>query len=97
MSHLRRFRLFLSSDEIIVPAENKQQITTKPKPASREIIINKMYVGGYLSEGDNIGHEIINLYKADDGENYIYLNSQGTIELSRGENSITVLLVGDRT
>ena len=93
MSHLRRFRLFLSSDEIIVPAEYKQQITAKPKPASREIIINKMYVGGYLSEGDNIGHEIINLYKADDGKNYIYLNSQGTIELSRGENSITVLLV----
>ena len=27
MSHLRRFRLFLSSDEIIVPAEYKQQIT----------------------------------------------------------------------
>lgn len=56
MSHLRRFRLFLSSDEIIVPAEYKQQITAKPKPASREIIINKMYVGAYLSEGDNIGH-----------------------------------------
>ncbi|HEM3665914.1 TPA: PD-(D/E)XK nuclease family protein [Streptococcus suis] len=93
MSHLRRFRLFLSSDEIILPAEYKQQITAKPKPASREIIINKMYVGGYLSEGDNIGHEIINLYKADDGKNYIYLNSQGTIELSRGENSIIVLLV----
>ena len=52
-----------------------------------------MYVGGYLSEGDNIGHEIINLYKADDGKNYIYLNSQGTIELSHGENRITVLLV----
>lgn len=93
MSHLRRFRLFLSSDEIILPAEYEQQITAKPKTASREIIINKMYVGGYLSEGDNIGHEIINLYKADDGKNYIYLNSQGTIELSRGENSITVLLV----
>ncbi|HEM3654894.1 TPA: PD-(D/E)XK nuclease family protein [Streptococcus suis] len=93
MSHLRRFRLFLSSDEIIVPAEYKQQITAKPKPASREIIINKMYVGGYLSEGDNIGHEIINLYKADDGKNYIYLNSQGTIESSHGESCITVLLV----
>ena len=93
MSHLRRFRLFLSSDEIIVLAEYKQQITAKPKPASREIIINKMYVGGYLSEGDNIGHEIINLYKADDGKNYIYLNSQGTIESSHGESCITVLLV----
>ena len=93
MSHLRRFRLFLSPNEAIKPIEYKQQMTAKPKPASREIIINKMYVGGYLSEGDNIGHEIINLYKADNGKNYIYLNSQGTIELSRGENSITVLLV----
>lgn len=93
MSHLRRFRLFLSSDEMIAPVEYKQQITEKPKLSGREIIINKMYVGAYLSEGDNIGHEIINLYKADDGKNYIYLNSQGTIELSRKENSITVLLV----
>ncbi len=95
LSHLRRFRLFLSSDETIAPVEYKQKTTVKVKPThmSREIIINKMYVGAYLSEGDNIGHEIINLYKADDGKNYIYLNSQGTIELSHGENSITVLLV----
>ena len=93
LSHLRRFRLFLSSDETIVPVEYKQQITVNPTHMSREIIINKMYVGAYLSEGDNIGHEIINLYKADDGKNYIYLNSQGTIELSHGENRITVLLV----
>lgn len=93
MSHLRRFRLFLSLDGRVATAEYKQQTRIKPKHASREIIINKMYVGAYLSEGDNIGHEIINLYKADDGKNYIYLNSQGTIELSRGDNSITVLMV----
>ena len=95
LSHLRRFRLFLSSDETIAPVEYKQQTTVKanPTPMRREIIVNKMYVGAYLSEGDNIGHEIINLYKADDGKNYIYLNSQGTIELSHGENRITVLLV----
>lgn len=93
LSHLRRFRLFLSSDEMIAPVEYRQQITVYPTHMSREIIINKMYVGAYLSEGDNIGHEIINLYKADDGKNYIYLNSQGTIELSHGKNRITVLLV----
>ncbi|WP_423363030.1 PD-(D/E)XK nuclease family protein [Mycoplasma sp. P36-A1] len=93
MSHLRRFRLFLSSNEAIEPIEYKQQITAKPKPASREIIINKMYVGTYLSEGENIGHEIINLYKADDGKNYVYLNSQGSIDLSHKEYEITVLLV----
>lgn len=93
MSHLRRFRLFLSSDGTMESIEIKKPITVKPTHMSREIIINKMYVGGYLSEGDNIGHEIINLYKADDGKNYIYLNSQGTIELSHGNNRITVLLV----
>lgn len=60
---------------------------------NREIIINKMYTGAYLSEGDNIGHEIINLYKADDGKNYIYLNPQGTIDVSHWENKITILLV----
>ena len=93
MSHLRRFRLFLSSDGAMDPVEIKQPITVIPTHMSREIIINKMYVGGYLLEGDNIGHEIINLYNADDGKNYIYLNSQGTIELSHGSNRITVLMV----
>ena len=95
LSHLRRFRLFLSSDETTAPIEYKQKNKVKANPTQmrREIIINKMYVGAYLSEGDNIGHEIINLYRADDGKNYIYLNSQGTIELSHGENRITVLLV----
>ena len=34
-----------------------------------------MFTGGYL--GDNIGHEIINLFKADDGNNYIYLCKDG--------------------
>ncbi|MEG0275763.1 MAG: PD-(D/E)XK nuclease family protein [Coprobacillus sp.] len=61
--------------------------------ASKEIIINKMYIGSYLSEGDNIGHEIINLYKADDGKNYIYLNSQGSIDLCHREKKLTILLV----
>ena len=95
LSYLRRFRLFLSSDETPAPIEYKQKNAVKANPTQmkREIIINKMYVGAYLSEGDNIGHEIINLYRADDGKNYIYLNSQGTIELSHGENRITVLLV----
>lgn len=72
LSHLRRFHLFLSSDETIAPVEYKQQITVNPTHMSREIIINKMYVGAYLSEGENIGHEIINLYRVDDGKNYIY-------------------------
>ena len=107
LSHLRKFRQFLSSDEpfssvasirtapIKTQVGYKRQfvIKTSSKPLSREIIINKMYNGNYLLEGGNIGHEIINLYKADDGKNYIYLNSQGTIELSHGDNILTVLMV----
>lgn len=107
LSHLRKFRQFLSSDEpfssvasirtapIKTQAGYKRRyvIKTSSKPLSREIIINKMYNGNYLLEGGNIGHEIINLYKADDGKNYIYLNSQGTIELSHGDSILTVLMV----
>lgn len=46
---------------------------------NRTIIINKMYAGKYLETGENIGHEIINLFQSDNGKYYIYLNSQGTI------------------
>ena len=31
-----------------------------------------MYVGSYLEE--NIGHEVINLFRDDHGNNYIYVN-----------------------
>lgn len=39
------------------------------------IILNRMYAGDYLDE--NIGHEIINLFRADDNCNYIYLCKDG--------------------
>lgn len=39
------------------------------------IVLNRMYVGDYLAS--NLGHEVINLYQADNGGNYIYLNSSG--------------------
>ena len=35
----------------------------------RLIIINRMYAGKYLAEGENIGHEIINLIRSDNGNN----------------------------
>ena len=60
---------------------------------NREIVINKMYSGNYLIEGSNIGHEIINLYRADDGKNYIYLNAQGSIDISQHQDEITILLI----
>ena len=39
------------------------------------IVLNRMYVGDYLMS--NLGHEVINLYQADNGRNYLYLNSTG--------------------
>lgn len=39
------------------------------------IVINRMYVGDYLSE--NLGHEVVNLFKADNDKHYIYLNATG--------------------
>lgn len=54
------------------------------------IIINRMYAGGYPD--DNIGHEIINTYQTDSGENYVYVNPWGAIN-SHAENAKYVLLV----
>lgn len=39
------------------------------------IILNHMFTGDYLNE--NLGHEVINLFKADDKQNYIYLCRDG--------------------
>jgi MAF protein len=39
------------------------------------IVLNRMYVGDYLAT--NLGHEVINLFKADNGKHYIYLNATG--------------------
>ena len=40
---------------------------------NKEIVLNLMYNGKYLKDDNNIGYEIINLYKSDSGDNYIYL------------------------
>ena len=39
------------------------------------IVLNRMYVGDYLDS--NLGHEVINLFKSDNGNHYIYLNATG--------------------
>ena len=49
---------------------------------SRKIIIlNFMFSGEYLD--NNIGHEIINLYTADSGKNYVYLCYDGKINIAQ--------------
>lgn len=50
-----------------------------------------MYAGSYLDE--NIGHEVINLFKDDNGSNYIYINPYGDINKKSNDSVEAVLLV----
>ena len=61
----------------------------------RYFIINKMYAGSYLAENDfqNIGHEVVNLFSDDNGDNYIYINPYGTINRKSDDSVEAVLLV----
>lgn len=56
-----------------------------------EILINRMFRGEYLA--GNIGHEIINLFKADDDKNYIYINPYGDFAKKHRNRIKTILLV----
>ena len=61
-----------------------------------QIILNRMFAGSYIDDGETIGHETINTFIADDGNCYIYLNSEGTINQERteysGMNSVMLLV-----
>ena len=50
-----------------------------------------MYCGDYLDE--NLGHEIINMYKSDNGKSYLYLNAHGTFDSKWANRRKTMLLV----
>ena len=63
----------------------------KSKVDSNVIILSRMYVGSYLE--DNIGHEVINLFKADNGENYVYVNEDGKINPQYNDSVCAVVLV----
>lgn len=54
------------------------------------IVLNRMYAGKYLSE--NLGHEAINMFQADDGKHYLYLNARGNITKDK-QNVEHMLLV----
>lgn len=46
-----------------------------------DIVINRMYAGNYLS--NNLGHEVINMFAADNGNHYLYLNVKGNFDKKR--------------
>lgn len=60
----------------------------------KEIIINRMFSGEYLDEENNIGHEIINLYKPDNLDSYfIYLLPYGDYSAEHANTEITSILL----
>lgn len=59
---------------------------------SEEILLNIMFTGSYL-EDTNIGHEIINLFKSDNGSNYIYVLPYGSMSNIHNNKIKTILLV----
>ena len=55
-----------------------------------DIVLNRMYTGSYLSS--NLGHEVINMFQADNDKHYLYLNSKGNFSKD-GASVSTMLLV----
>lgn len=56
-----------------------------------EIVLNRMFAGSFLD--DHIGHEIVNLYKDDQGRNYVYIQPYGTFSREHQARIEHVLLV----
>jgi hypothetical protein len=57
----------------------------------KEIVVNRMFVGNYLTS--NLGHEIINLFQADNGNHYLYLNAYGNFAKAHKDKIGTMLMV----
>lgn len=55
-----------------------------------EILINQLFAGKYLSEGKNIGHEVIYLFNDDDGVRYLFITPNGSVNYHDVQNVIFV-------
>jgi len=77
-------RFIMDGDDVIISEEKNE----------RFFIVNKMYAGSYLDENDsqNIGHEVINLFSDDNGDNYIYINKSGIIPAKYNDKIKYVIL-----
>ena len=63
----------------------------QPIPQRTGIVLNRMYTGSYLSS--NLGHEVINMFQADNGKHYLYLNARGNFDKTKGQAICDMLLV----
>ena len=57
-----------------------------------EVLVNHMYSGDYLENG-NLGHEVINLFKCDNGNHYIYAMSAGDYDTKSHFNNIKKVIL----
>lgn len=55
------------------------------------VVINRLFAGEYLET--HLGHEIINLFQADNGTHYLYLNPYGSFAKVHSGHISTMLLV----
>lgn len=76
--------------------DSKPSLKDKRSNEVNQIILNRMFAGSYIDDDETIGHETINTIIADNGNCYIYLNSEGTINQERteysGKNSVMLLV-----
>jgi hypothetical protein len=56
------------------------------------ILINNLFNGRYIFD-ENLGHEVINIYKSDNDKFYIYVNPYGNID-KKWDNQIRYILLG---
>ena len=64
---------------------------------AEELLINQLFAGRYLDEGENIGHEVINLFKDDEGNNNLFITPSGQVNDHHVTNILFVRNISSRT
>lgn len=64
---------------------------------AEELLINQLFAGRYLDEGENIGHEVINLFKDDEGNNNLFITPSGQVKDHEVKNILFVRNISSRT
>ena len=47
---------------------------------TKRLLLNTVFTGSYLDEGENIGHEVINLFKDDEGNSNLFITKNGKVD-----------------
>lgn len=81
-------------------SEENNNTSSEQKQADEGMILMLfLFRGGYLTESNKLGHEIINLFKADNGKHYIYVVPWGLVNKEYADKISTIILarhIGDR-